>query len=824
MDRVTLFADVLLPISLKGSFTYRVPFALNEVIKPLVRVIVPFGNKRIATGVVLNVHDKPPQKVEARYIDEILDEVPLVTEHQVKFWQWMAAYYVCAEGEVLSVALPSGLKLQGETNIMLNTDLTELSTEGLSEREISLLYHLDQHQKIRLADLPQLLSIKTVYPIVKKLWHEGLIRLEDEVKERFKPMQVDVITLHESFLTEIELGNLIEKLQKAPKQLDILLAWLELSGYLQKESRQVLKSELLAKSGSNLQALQQLIKKKIIDSEKIQVSRLKSSERTKDIMPVLSEIQQKAHDEILNGFAEQKTCLLHGVTSSGKTEIYIRLIEKVIDEGKQSLYLLPEIALTAQIIVRLQAYFGDKVQVYHSKFSENERAEVWRLLIEKKNQPILILGARSSIFLPFSNLGLIIVDEDHENSYKQQDPAPRYHARDAAIMLAHQFKANCLLGSATPAIESFYNAMQGKYKLVELHERFGNALVPDVLINDLRTDKKKKQMQGVFSKLMLDELKNTLQNKRQSILFQNRRGFSPSLECDDCGSTPECIHCDISLTYHKRLNQLRCHYCGYNINVPQACKECGSTSLKTIGFGTEKIEEDLQAFLPEANIQRLDLDTTRSKYAYYQILEAFEHRKIDVLVGTQMVTKGLDFDAVDLVGVMNADAMINYPDFRASERAFQLMLQVAGRAGRRDRPGKVVIQTHQPQHKIFNFIIAQDYKGFYQSEIEERKQFNYPPFVKLIIFTIKHKEAEMAAYSANHLSIELRKFFGEHILGPEEPPVARVRNLFLRKIILKIPPKFSIHKVKNVVEQQVQLFNTDKRFKGARAIADVDPA
>ena len=822
MQRVTLFADILLPVALKGLFTYRVPFALNEFVLPLKRVIVPFGNKRIATGIIIRIHENPPKQHEAKYIDEVLDEYPLVTHEQISFWDWMADYYICSAGEVMGAALPASLKLQGETSILLNEDVEALSAEDFSVKEYALLQHLTNHQRIKLNDVSKLLGVKTIYPIIKSLWKRGLIKLEDEVKEKFKPLEIEFVWLNKAYENEEEMGALLDKLQKAPKQLEIVMAWLTLSGYLQKNSKEVLKSALIKKAGANAQALQQLIKKQILLIEKKQVSRLQRKNASNNVMPELNDAQQKAYQEIKQAFEASQVALLHGVTSSGKTEVYIRLIEEQLNAGKQVLYLLPEIALTAQIILRLQAHFGSKVLVYHSKFSENERAEVWRSMIDH-HEPVLILGARSSIFLPFHALGLVIVDEEHETSYKQQDPAPRYHGRDSAIKLASHFKAHCLLGSATPSLESFYNAEKNKYALIKLRERFGNALMPDIILNDLRTDKKKKLMSGVFSKLMLDELKHTKSQERQAILFQNRRGYSPILECDDCGWTTDCVHCDISLTYHKRLNQLRCHYCGYSINLPPACKSCGSTNLKTKGFGTEKIEEDLVSFVPEMNTQRFDLDTTRSKYAYHQIIEAFEQKKIDVMIGTQMVTKGLDFDAVDLVGIMNADAMINFPDFRASERALQLMLQVAGRAGRRDVPGKVIIQTHQPQHKLFEHIVHHDYEGFYRSEITERQQFNYPPYSKLIIFTVKHKDAEQTAFSAQRFAESLKQHFGILVLGPEEPPVSRLRNMFIRKIILKIPLNYSLSKVKLLLADLIQHFNLDKVHKGARVIADVDP-
>lgn len=823
MQRITLFADVLLPVAIKGLFTYRVPFALNEAVAPLKRVIVPFGNKRISTGIIIRVHENPPSQHEAKYIEEILDEHPLVIDKQILFWNWLSEYYLCSTGEVMGAALPSSLKLQGETSIILHQDIADLSAEDFSIKEYTLLQHLANHQKIKLSEVSKLLGVKTIYPIIKNLWRKGLIKLEDEVKEKFKPLEVEFVWLNKEFESDEQMADLLDKLEKAPKQLDIVMSWLSLSGYLQRNTKEVLKTALIKKAGANVQAFQQLVKKKILRIEKKEISRLQRKDALYDTMPELNAAQSKAYDEINAAFQESKVVLLHGVTSSGKTEIYIRLIDEQLKAGRQVLYLLPEIALTAQIILRLQAHFGPKVLIYHSKFSENERAEVWRTMVEKADEPLLILGARSSLFLPFTRAGLVIVDEEHETSYKQQDPAPRYHARDAAIKLASMFKAKCILGSATPSLESYYNAETGKYALVELKERFGNAMMPDIIINDLRVDKKKKMMSGVFSKLMLEELRLTKSRERQSILFQNRRGYSPILECDDCGWTTDCVHCDISLTYHKRLNQLRCHYCGYSINLPPACKSCGSTSLKTKGFGTEKIEEDLLSFIPEMNTQRFDLDTTRSKYAYHQIIEAFEQKKIDVMIGTQMVTKGLDFDAVDLVGIMNADSMINFPDFRATERALQLMLQVAGRAGRRDVPGKVIIQTHQPQHKLFHHIVQHDYEGFYQSEIGERKQFSYPPFTKLIIFTVKHKEAEQTAFSAQKFAEALKAHFGILVLGPEEPPVSRLRNLFIRKIILKIPLNYSLHKVKLVITDLVQKFHLEKIHKGARVFADVDP-
>jgi len=824
MERKTLFADVIVPLALPRLFTYRVPQILAPFIQPLQRVVVPFGKKKKYTAIVHHLHEKPPQGYEARYIEQLLEEEPGISPQQLQFWEWMASYYLCHLGEVMQAALPAGLKLSSETVIRAVTTLEETDTTALSDRELLILEALEKVKELSIKDVEHIAGIKTVYPIIRSMIQKRLIAAEDELKDLFRHRTITLVHLHTDFQGEDALHGLLNQLKRAPKQQELILAFLSMNPGKTHDFPAMKRKELLAKTGQTPATVMQLVKKGIFVLEDVPVSRL-SGQADDEAFIKLSPAQEEALSQIQESFAEGRPALLHGLTGSGKTEIYIQLIEEQIQKGKQVLYMLPEIALTAQIINRLRVHFGRKVQVYHSRFSENERVEVWNAVANADpDAGMIVLGARSSVFLPFRNLGLILVDEEHESSFKQNEPAPRYHGRDAAIMLANQFKADICLGSATPSFESYHNARQGKYKLVKLDERFGGSVLPDVFINDLREDTKRRRMNGIFSPALVQEMTDTLQKKRQVILFQNRRGFAPMIECNNCHWVPHCVQCDISLTYHKAIHQLRCHYCGYSMNVPSSCAECASTDLRMKGFGTEKIEEELSVILPEASSARMDLDTTRSKYAYHKLIEDFEQHRIQVLIGTQMVTKGLDFSLVDLVAVLSADSMLNYPDFRAFERSFQLFSQVAGRAGRREIPGRVLIQTWKPEHPVLKFVQAHDYEGFYEQEIEERKRFMYPPFCRLIHITLKHEATDPLDQGADLLAGFLRKTFQGRILGPEYPPVARVRNLFQKRILMKIEPEVSLKQVKSELLRQIDLFFQEFPLKNFRVILDVDPA
>ena len=824
MERKTVFADVIVPLALPRLFTYRVPQLLAPFIQPLQRVVVPFGKKKKYTAIVHSLHEQPPKGYEARYIEQLLEEDPGITAQQLKFWEWMSAYYLCHLGEVMQAALPAGLKLSSETVIRSIGNFEEIDSSDLSDREYLILEALDKAKELSVKDVENIAGIKTVYPIIRGMMQKRLIAAEEEVKDLFRQRTETLVHLHPIYQGEDALHGLLDQLKRAPKQQELILAFLSLNPGRTHDFPAMRKKELLNKAGNAAAAVIQLVKKGVFQLEDVPVSRL-SGTADDDAFITLSPAQKIALEQVQESFAEGKPALLHGLTGSGKTEIYIQLIEEQIAKKKQVLYMLPEIALTAQIINRLRKHFGRKVQVYHSRFSENERVEVWNAVSSADAEAgMIVLGARSSVFLPFRNLGLIIVDEEHESSFKQNEPAPRYHGRDAAIVLASLYKADVCLGSATPSMESYFNAQQGKYSLVKLEERFGGAVLPDVFINDLKEDTKKRRMKGIFSPALVKDMEESLKLNRQVILFQNRRGFAPMIECNNCHWVPHCVQCDISLTYHKAIHQLRCHYCGYSMNVPSTCNECASTDLRMKGFGTEKIEEEIGAIFPDASLARMDLDTTRSKYAYHKLIEDFEQQRIQVLIGTQMVTKGLDFDAVDLVAVLSADAMLNYPDFRAFERSFQLFSQVAGRAGRRQIPGRVLIQTWKPDHPVLKHVQEHDYAAFYKEELEERKRFFYPPFSRLIHITLKHDSTDPLDQAAEALASFLRQTFQTRILGPEYPPVARVRNLYQKRILMKIEPEASLKKVKEELMRQIDHFFKEFPLKNFRLVIDVDPA
>ena len=825
MERKTIFVDVIVPLALPRLFTYRVPVALAPYIKDLQRVIVPFGKRKRYTAIVYRMHENPPKGYEARYIDEILEFEPGLNPLQIKFWEWMAEYYLCSLGEIMQAALPAGLKLSSESVFRAVDALENVDSSLISDREYLILEALHVAKELKVKDVEGIAGIKTVYPIIRAMMEKKLIVASEELKEVFKQRTEVIIKLSHEFYGEALLHSLLNTLNRASRQQEIILAYLSMFPGKTENWEPVKRKELLLKVGSTSPAaLAQLIKKGILISEEIAVSRLTGDTNTQYQDIILSVAQKSALDEIQESFAEGRPALLFGITGSGKTEIYLELIREQLEKGKQVLYLLPEIALTAQIIQRLRVSFGRKVQVYHSKFSEQERVEVYQAVSNADPESgMIVLGARSSVFLPFKNLGLVIVDEEHETTYKQFEPSPRYHARDSAIVLAKQSKADVLLGSATPSIESFYNAQQGKFKLIRLNVRFGGSTLPKIEITDLRIDTKKRKMKGLFSSSLVEGIAESLKNEQQIILFQNRRGFAPMIECQNCNWVPHCFQCDISLTYHKAIHQLRCHYCGYSMNVPPKCNECGSPDMRMKGFGTEKIEEELSELFPDISSARMDLDTTRSKYAYHRIIDDFEQQRTQVLIGTQMVSKGLDFDRVHLVAVLSADSMLNFPDFRAFERSYQLISQVAGRAGRRETEGKVLIQTWKPDHDILKRIKDHDYEGFFATELEERRQFHYPPFTRLIHITLKHEAVNQLDPAADLLANYLRHTFGSRILGPEYPPVSRVRNLFQKRLLMKIEAEASLTKIKHALQEQIERFFKDHPLKNFRLVIDVDP-
>lgn len=823
--RNTLFAELLLPVPIPKLFTYRVPQTLNEHIKTGQRAIVQFGDRKVLTALIINIHQQPPTEYEAKYILEILDEFPAVSELQLKLFQWMADYYMCTMGEVMNAALPAGLKLSSESMVQLHPAFNLEETDyAFSEKEFMLLKRL-QHDTLSYSEIAKFLGVKYIYSILKSLSGKNAIVLFEEVREKFKPKTEKRIRLAPAFNSEEALQELFKILESKPKQEAVLLKYLQEVPVIHDHNKNktgISRKDLIVEDISE-SSLNTLIKNKILEEFETVIPRFGFEDKQDMPAILLSEEQEQAQAAIFKSFEQHNITLLHGITGSGKTEIYINLIKKALESEAQVLYLLPEIALTTQIVHRLKKVFGSTMGIYHSKFSDNERVEVWNGVLNGKLK--FVIGVRSSIFLPFDNLGLIIIDEEHDASYKQQEPAPRYHARDAALVMAQLHHARVLLGSATPSVETYYHAIQNKYGLVKLHTRFGEAQLPQIALADMGEERKRKTIKGEFSSLLLKNIEDTLAKKEQVIIFQNRRGYSPMVNCQDCGWVPKCVNCAVSLTYHQYRNAMVCHYCGYKEVLPSRCPVCTSARITTVGYGTEKLEEELKLYFPEANVQRMDLDTTRSKTGYDTIIDQFEKGETNILVGTQMVTKGLDFDKVSLVGVFNADRMMHFPDFRSYERAYQLITQVSGRAGRRAKRGKVIIQTSSPDHPVLQYILNHHYQEFYKKEIEDRKQHSYPPFSRLIEITIKHIDKKICRETAIALSDALRKGLRSvKILGPGEPMVSRIRNQYLMSILIKIPRgKTDLVQTKLIVQQSIEIILRDKSFRNAKIFADVDP-
>ena len=809
------FIDVILPIPITKAFTYRITEAEADFLKVGMRVAVEFGKSKIYTGLVYKLHNTPPVAYEAKEIFQILDETSLITDVQLKHWEWISTYYMCSLGEVMRAALPSAFLLESETIIILNEVLEDES--DLTDDEFLIYEALQHHTQLTIFQVIDILGKKTVLPIINSLIDKKVVVVKEQIYEQYKPKLVKYIRLAQEYSSDHVLPVLLEELGRAKKQREVILTYFQLLT----DKKPIKKSYLKETSGVSDAVIKALVDKGIFEEYELQKDRV-SFDKASDQVKSLSEFQQKAYDEIRTSFKEHSTTLLHGVTSSGKTEIYVKLIQEQLEKGKQVLYLLPEIALTSQIIERLQKYFGGSLSVFHSKYSVNERVEVWNNTLQNKPKAQLVLGARSSMLLPFSNLGLIIVDEEHESSYKQFDPAPRYHARDASIVLGHLHKAKVLLGSATPSVETFYNAQQNKYGLVTLDRRFGDVLMPEIELVDIKEKYRKKRMTGHFSDRLLKLMEEALAEKEQIILFQNRRGYSPVIECETCGVAPQCPMCDVSLTYHQHRSELRCHYCGYRQAKPHNCGACGSEKLNTKGFGTEQIELELKELFPNHAIGRMDLDTTRGKNGYQKIIGKFKAREIDILVGTQMLSKGLDFDNVTLVGVLNADNMLNFPDFRAHERSYQMLTQVSGRAGRNKKRGKVAIQTFNPYHQILQQVSTNSYGQMYKEQLDDRWQFHYPPFYRLIKITLKHKDYVRVDQGADWLGISLTSIFKDNVLGPTVPAVSRIRNQYIRNITIKIPQKQSLKATKEQITRVQNAFQAVKEFRSIRLNIDVD--
>lgn len=822
-ERITYFVEVVLPLHLPEYYTYRVPFEYNDFVTVGQRVIVQFGQKRLYSALIRKIHTKVPT-YKTKYILSILDYEPIISEIQFKFWEWMAGYYMCYVGDIMAVALPSAFRLASESTIAIHPDFSG-EYGNLTKSEMNVLEALMNKNVLSISEISNITGYQKIFPLLKTMIEKKIIVMEEEIKQRYVPKKEKYLSLSDKYKNSEaetkELFDTLEKKSSTQKQLTVLLAFFRLSEF---GKNTIAKKQLTQNTNLSSSAINTLIRNGVLLEEEHTESRLIDGDATAsadDI--VLSEQQQNALSICLHPDNKNVT-LIHGVTSSGKTEVYIKLIDKVVTEGKQVLYLLPEIALTSQAINRLRKYFGNKVGVYHSRFSTNERAEVWNKTIMGKDGGYqILLGARSAVFLPFQNLGLVVVDEEHDNSYKQYEPAPRYNGRDSAIYLAHLFGAKTILGSATPSLECYYNAQTEKYSLATMDKRYGGLMMPEILCVDMKEASRNKEVQLHYSKFLLDHIQEALENKEQVILFQNRRGFSLRLECDTCHWIPECKHCDVSLVYHKQTSSLRCHYCGYSIPIPHECPACHSTGIKMKGFGTEKIEEDLQILFPDAKIARMDLDSTTQKKKYLEILTDFEDRNIDILVGTQMITKGLDFDNVSVVGILSADNMISFPDFRSFERSFQQMTQVSGRAGRHGRRGKVIIQTYNPYHQAIRDVIDNNYLSMYKSQITERRVFRYPPFYKLIRITVKHKDEHIVNEASSLLAHDLRQVFGNRVLGPEYPSVSRIRNSYLKNILVRFEKNEAIAHGKKIIANISNNIINQKEYSKVTIIHDVDP-
>lgn len=812
------FVEVILPLSLAKTFTYSVSEAEFHFIKIGMRLAVPFGKSKIYTALVIEIHQNKPALYEAKEIHQILDEKPIVTQIQIKHWQWIASYYMCAIGDVYRGAMPSALLLESETLISQKTNLF-VDTSLLSDDEFLVYEALQQQSSLKVQDIIAILNKKNIFPVIQKLIDKNILILQEEIQESYKPKLVRYLRLHSKYDSNQGLSDLLEILKSANKQKEIVMRYFQLSAT---EKKPITVKKLVDEANSSSAIVKALIEKEIFEDYHLQVDRVNFHGKINEKELQLSSDQNDAFLAIKDSFVSKEVCLLHGVTSSGKTEIYIKLIEEYLETGKQILYLLPEIALTTQLVGRLRSYFGNKVAVFHSKYNNNERIEVWNQVLQNSDKAQVAIGARSALFLPFHDLGFIIVDEEHEQTFKQADPAPRYHARDAAIVLAHSHKAKVLLGSATPSLETYFNAKSKKFGLVEISKRYGNVKMPIIELVDLKDKYFRKKMTGHFSDVLIEEITTALSLGEQVILFQNRRGYSPIVECLTCGHVPQCQQCDVSLTYHKHKNQLRCHYCGYTMAKPTNCHACSSVELTTKGFGTEQIEQELVSIFPSSKIGRMDQDTTRGKFGFEKIIDSFKNREIDILVGTQMLAKGLDFDNVSLVGVMNADNMLYHPDFRAFERSFQMLTQVAGRAGRSEKQGKVIVQTYNPNHNTIQQVTNNDYIEMYKEQLYDRQIYKYPPYFRIIKVTLKQRDYEKLKVGAVWLYQVMSQNLNMPVLGPEEPLISRIRNEYIRTIIIKIPQNIAIGNTKNTIQKMLNSFEAVAQFRSIKVILNVD--
>ncbi|WP_346856437.1 primosomal protein N' [uncultured Draconibacterium sp.] len=816
-----LFAQVILPLSLHGAYTYKVPALLQNDIAPGKRVIVQFGKKKMYAALVLSLSSEMPEEIEIKEVQQILDEHPVVLPENFRLWHWIASYYCCTLGDVFRAALPTGLKLESKSKVFLTGADTQVK---VSDNEEIILRQLEQDVCL-LDDLQRKLGSNFSYAALKSLMGKQLIYVEEKVNAKYKPKTESFVKLHPEIDSEKTLNEKAESLKRAKKQLQLLYHFCSATNaFEQDQVTEITKRELLHGTSFSPSLVKELDKKKLLKEFRKQVSRIEEDKIDQVSINLLNKYQEKALAEIKSEFENKQVTLIHGITASGKTEIYIHLIDEILKTGKQALYLVPEIALTTQIIQRLKNVFGNKVGIYHSRLNSQERVEIWEKTLQFQQEPgkgyQVVLGARSAVFLPFSKIGLVIVDEEHENSFKQFDPTPRYNARDMAVILGLQNNAKVLLGSATPSYESYYNALAGKYGLVNLFKRHSEMQLPEIIVSDLKRAYKRKEMRSLLTPDLYELMETALEKKEQIILFQNRRGYSPFVECFTCGHIPKCSNCDVSLTYHKYKRRLSCHYCGFSYQLPDKCDECGSPEIKTRGFGTEKIEDEIKQLFRNARIARMDLDTTQSKDAFSKIVKNLEERKTDILIGTQMVTKGLDFDHVSVVGILNADNLINFPDFRAHERAYQLISQVSGRAGRKYKRGKVVIQTSQPDHPLIELIQKQDYQQALNIQFEERKFFKYPPFFRLIKIVVKHKNIDTVNRASNQLAKLLKEYKHLIVMGPEFPLISRIQLWHQKEIWIKIDKKLNLDLVKSGIVESAK--NVKKQPSNSNCVINID--
>lgn len=812
------FVEVILPLSLAHTFTYQISETEFNFIQPGMRIAVPFGKTKTYTALAISTHNNIPLDYDSKEIIEILDQTPKVTDIQIAHWKWISKYYMCSIGDVYRTAIPSSLLLEGETIVTLMTDISVDESE-LSDHEYLVYEALQQQPSLRIDEIIAILSKRNIFPIIQSLVTKKLVGVGERIVERYTIKKTKFVRINSAFAKAEELSTLMSDLGKSQKQRDAVMMYFKLAAGNNKPIKAKFLTEAGNISSSVFKALQD---KGVFEIYYQQEDRVIFADSVLEA-PLLSEVQNKAFLEIQESLQKKNVCLLQGVTGSGKTEIYIRLIQGYLDQEQSVLYLLPEIALTTQLVSRLVKHFGNKVAVFHSKYSNNERVEVWNQVLESASSAQVVIGARSALFLPFKDLGFIIVDEEHEQMFKQQEPAPRYNARDAAIVLANMHKSKVLLGSATPSVESFYNTQIDKYSLVNLTERFGKVQMPKIEIVDLKDKYFRKVMKGHFSDTLLEYIQNSLDAAEQVILFQNRRGFSPVMECMTCGNVPQCRQCDVSLTYHKVHNHLRCHYCGFTIAKPISCSNCSSPHLITKGFGTEQVQLELKELFPDAKVARMDQDTTKGKFGFEKLIDSFQNREYDILVGTQMVAKGLDFANVSLVGIMNADNMLYHPDFRAFERSYQMMVQVAGRSGRSQKQGNVLIQTYNPKHAIINQVVASDYIAMYSDQIYDRQIFHYPPFFKLIRFTLKHRDFEKLKEGSKWLYQVITQNLSIPVLGPEEPAINRIRNEYLRTILIKVPSNHSLEGTKTVLSKILKSFEAVPQYRSIKVVVNVDP-